>query len=309
MGGVRQQFSTAAEVRLAQASDPLLRGARRAVLRPGRLPLPRDDRGGARRARGAARAAGGARRAGRAASTRRTSQGLRTDDVLGAVVCCEDGVADPPAVTRELVRRAAGSAWRCASARDARDARGRHARDRLRAVVGRGGRDPRRRAAGAARSAASSLATGRARACPSDLPMVIEAETGFHFRRRGEPARARDDRARSRAGASTRSSTRRSSTTGASGCAHRYPPAAEATIERAWAGLYDMTPDAHPIIGRVADGVYAACGFSRPRLHAVAGRRRGAGGGAPRREPTFDLAPYRLERFAGGASFPETLVL
>ena len=25
--------------------------------------------------------------------------------------------------------------------------------------------------------------------------------------------------------------------------------------------------------------------------------------------PRFDLAPYRLERFAGGASFPETLVL
>ena len=40
-------------------------------------------------------------------------------------------------------------------------------------------------------------------------------------------------------------------------------------------GLYDMTPDAHPIVGRVADGVYAACGFSGARLHAVArGRPR-----------------------------------
>ena len=34
------------------------------------------------------------------------------------------------------------------------------------------------------------------------------------------------------------------------------------TIADAWAGLYDMTPDAHPIIGWVGDGVYAACGFS-----------------------------------------------
>jgi sarcosine oxidase subunit beta len=42
----------------------------------------------------------------------------------------------------------------------------------------------------------------------------------------------------------------------------RYPLAAGATIDNAWAGLYDMTPDAHPIVGRVADGVYAACGFS-----------------------------------------------
>ena len=42
----------------------------------------------------------------------------------------------------------------------------------------------------------------------------------------------------------------------------RFPPAAGATIADAWAGLYDMTADAHPIIGRVGDGVYAACGFS-----------------------------------------------
>ena len=44
--------------------------------------------------------------------------------------------------------------------------------------------------------------------------------------------------------------------------AHRYPPAADAPVLRAWAGLYDMTPDAHPLIGWAADGVYVACGFS-----------------------------------------------
>ena len=66
MGGVRQQFTTAAEVRLARASVQALPGARRAALRAGRLPLPGDERGGPRRARGAARAPGGARRAGRA---------------------------------------------------------------------------------------------------------------------------------------------------------------------------------------------------------------------------------------------------
>ena len=43
MGGVRQQFTTEAEVRLAQASVRLFRGARRAAVRAGRLPLPRDD--------------------------------------------------------------------------------------------------------------------------------------------------------------------------------------------------------------------------------------------------------------------------
>ena len=78
---------------------------------------------------------------------------------------------------------------------------------------------------------------------------------------------------------------------------------------RAWAGLYDMTPDAHPIIGPVADGVYAACGFSghgfmqAPAVgDAVAAELLGE-------ELEVDLTPYRLERFAGGAAFPETLVL
>src|SRR5918912_4212427 len=34
-------------------------------------------------------------------------RGLRVDDVLGAVACWDDGVAEPAAITRELVQRAA----------------------------------------------------------------------------------------------------------------------------------------------------------------------------------------------------------
>jgi sarcosine oxidase, subunit beta len=91
--------------------------------------------------------------------------------------------------------------------------------------------------------------------------------------------------------------------------AHRYPPAAGIGVARSWAGLYDMTPDAHPIIGWVGDGVYAACGFSghgfmqAPAVGAAAADELIGG------RPSFDLSPYRLERFAGGAVFPETLVL
>jgi sarcosine oxidase subunit beta len=70
-----------------------------------------------------------------------------------------------------------------------------------------------------------------------------------------------------------------------------------------------MTPDAHPIIGWVGDGVYAACGFSghgfmqSPAVGAAVAEEL-TSGGSP-----FDLSPYRLERFADGAVFPETLVL
>ncbi len=41
------------------------------------------------------------------------------------------------------------------------------------------------------------------------------------------------------------------------------PRVGELCVVRQWAGLYDMTPDAHPILGRTpVDGLYLACGFS-----------------------------------------------
>ena len=65
-----------------------------------------------------------------------------------------------------------------------------------------------------------------------------------------------------------------------------------------------MTPDAHPILGRVADGVYAACGFSghgfmqSPAVASAVAEEILDG------ESAIDLGPYRLERFAGGAAVP-----
>ena len=138
--------------------------------------------------------------------------------------------------------------------------------------------------------------------------MVVEAETGFHFRRRGDrlvlamsDAEPRwgfdevvdesvfDDRLER--------------------LAHRYPPAARTTIDDAWAGLYDMTPDAHPIIGWVADGVYAACGFSGHGFMQSPAVGRGGCSGAPRRRAAVRPLAVPLERFEGDAGFPETLVL
>ena len=141
-----------------------------------------------------------------------------------------------------------------------------------------------------------------------DLPMTVE-ESGFHFRRVGS------DQLRLAMGETTPrwdgpevvddelvEDWRRR-------LAHRYPAAAGAPVVRAWAGFYDMTPDAHPIIGAAGDGVYLACGFSghgfmqSPAVgQAVAAELLGL-------TPPFDLAPYRLDRFAEGAVFPETLVL
>ena len=306
MGGVRQQFTTAAEVRLAQASVRLFRelGAplfeqvgylflattepglaeldeRRAVQAALGVPVERVDAG--------------------------FVDGLRTDDVLGATICREDGIADPAGVTRELVRRAAE---RGVEVREHTDALALGA-DTL--VLACGAHSaPVAAARGVelpVRPLVRQLAdVGPVDAVPAGLPMTIE-ENGFHFRRVGAdglrlamgepeprwdgPDEVRDDLVddwRER-------------------LAHRFPRAAGAPLRRAWAGFYDMTPDAHPIIGPVADGVYAACGFSghgfmqSPAVgDAVAAELLGE-------EPPFDLSPYRLERFAGDEIFPETLVL
>jgi sarcosine oxidase subunit beta len=306
MGGVRQQFSTAAEVRLAQASIAFFE----------ELGPPFFEQVGylflATTAEGLAEL--DSRRALQAklgVPAERVDPslvaGVRTDDVLGAVFCATDGVADPPTVTHELVRRAVE--------------RGVEVREQTRAeeldgetvVIACG---PHSAEVGAHYGVElpvrplcrQLLQTSPVAGLADRLPMVIEAETGFHFRRRGDTLVLAmpdpvprwgfeehvdeslfDDRLRR--------------------LAHRYPPASATRIDRAWAGLYDMTPDAHPIIGRVGDGVYAACGFSghgfmqSPAVGSALAEEILEG------ESELDLSPYRLDRFEAGAVFPETLVL
>jgi sarcosine oxidase subunit beta len=306
MGGVRQQFSTAAEVRLAQASidffvslgDPYffqvgylfvatteegLAGLeeRRAVQRELGVPVERVSAG--------------------------MVEGLHVADVVGAVFCATDGVGDPPAVTRELVRRA--------------EELGVDVRERTR--VEEVDADEVVLACGAWSADVAGgfgvelpvrplcrqlLLTSPIGALPDDLPMTIEAETGFHFRRRGDRLvlAMTDPEPRWGADAWVDESLfedRRER------LARRYPPAAAARIEGGWAGLYDMTPDAHPIVGRVADGVYAACGFSGHGFMQSPAVGRALAEEILEGESSFDLSPYRLERFAEDAVFPETTIL
>jgi sarcosine oxidase subunit beta len=98
-------------------------------------------------------------------------------------------------------------------------------------------------------------------AVPDRLPLVVECETGFHFRRRGEGLVLAMNDPEPRWGFETLVDATVFPDR-LERLARRFRPAAGATIADAWAGLYDMTADAHPIIGRVGDGVYAACGFS-----------------------------------------------
>ena len=228
MGGIRQQFSTAAEVRLARESIAFFEelgpawfqqvgylflattaeglvelDARRELQAELGVPVERVDA--------------------------RFVAGLNVDDVLGAVFCATDGVADPPALTREIVRRAAELGVDVRQHTDARDLE----RDVL--VIAAGAHSSEFGVELPIRPLARQLLeTEPIRDLPPDLPMVIEAETGFHFRRRDDCLRIAMPDAEPRWGfgetvdeAVFADRQER--------LAHRYPPAAEAGIAHGWA--------------------------------------------------------------------------
>ncbi|MGH2920943.1 MAG: NAD(P)/FAD-dependent oxidoreductase, partial [Gaiellaceae bacterium] len=233
--------------------------------------------------------------------------GLAAKDVVGAVACWEDGVADPPAFTRELVRRA--------TERGAEVREGVSAQELENDVLviacgpwsaelgqGLGIELP-------IRPLCRQLVdTTPVADLPADLPMVVEAETGFHFRRVDGALRLAMAEGVLRWGFQE-SVDDKLVADWLRRLARRYPAAARAGVGRAWAGLYDMTPDAHPIIGWVGEGVYAACGFSGHGFMQSPAVGHAAAQEILEGSCEFDLSPYRLDRFAGGAVFPERLVL
>jgi sarcosine oxidase subunit beta len=83
---------------------------------------------------------------------------------------------------------------------------------------------------------------------------------------------------------------------------HRLPALADASITQAWAGLYEMTPDAMPIIGPVPDlnGFFVIAGFSGHGFQHSPAAGRILADVIMGRDPRFDLAPFRATRFAEG---------
>jgi sarcosine oxidase subunit beta len=91
--------------------------------------------------------------------------------------------------------------------------------------------------------------------------------------------------------------------------ARRLPALADAPIARAWAGLYEMTPDANPIIGAARDlaGFFLITGFSGHGFQHSPAAGRILADVITGRDPGMDLAPFALERFgdrhAGGERY------
>jgi sarcosine oxidase subunit beta len=306
MGGVRQQFSTAAEVILARESIEFLAALGPRFFRQvGYLFLATTAEGLAELEEWRALQSELGVLVERVDASR--VRGLETEDVLGATCCWSDGVADPGAVVRELLRHAAELGV------DVREHVAAEELERDVLVIACG---PWSADLGATVGVElpirplcrQLLETSPLAELPDDLPMVIEAETGFHFRRRGDRlvVAMSDPEPRWTAEPTVDYSLVADRL---ERLVDRYPLAVGATIENGWAGIYDMTPDAHPIVGRVAEGVHAACGFSGHGLMQSPAVGRALAEEILCGESSLDLSPYALERFEQGAAFPERLVL
>jgi sarcosine oxidase, subunit beta len=299
MGGVRQQFETPAEVALARESIRFFEELGPPFFQQvGYLFLATTERGAA------------------ALHDRKQRMhvldvpvedadlppGVERTDVLAAIACWKDGVASPPNVAREVVRRARELGVEVSEGTDARELD----RDVLVIAAGPWSKELDDRLP--IRPLCRQLLETSPLELDERLPMVVEHETGFHFRRRRDRLvlAIGDDHPRWGWDTSVDESVFADRL---ERLAHRFPPAAGATIDNAWAGLYDMTPDAHPIIGRIDDGVYAACGFSGHGFMQSPAVGRALAQLILDGATEFDLAPYALERFAGERLFPETLVL
>ena len=148
---------------------------------------------------------------------------------------------------------------------------------------------------------------------PKRFPMVIDMSTGFHFRREGkgillawnDPEETPGFKTDFDPGFVEKILTR---------AADRVPRLAEAEVNprRAWAGLYEMTPDHHAIIGPASDvaGLYFVNGFSgHGVMHSPASGHITADLILHGRSDLVDASQLGVERFAEGRLLEETAIL
>ncbi len=148
---------------------------------------------------------------------------------------------------------------------------------------------------------------------PKLFPMVIDMSTGFHFRREGKGILLAWNDPEETPGFKTdfdASFVEKILTRAAS----RVPCLADAAVNprRAWAGLYEMTPDHHAIIGPAPNvkGLFFVNGFSgHGVMHSPASGRITSDLILYGRSDLIDTTLIGLERFATGRLLEETAIL
>jgi sarcosine oxidase subunit beta len=258
--------------------------------------------------------------------------GLEVDGVLGATFCARDGIADPNGVTMGFAKAAQAAGARIyretevtgidvqagrvgavettrgrISTRKVVNAAGPHARN----IGEMAGLDvpvfPYRRhifitepVAPIAKST-SAFNSGRSArfGAPASRIMVIDFETSFYFHREGPGILFGMSDPGEPPGFDTTVNWEFLEKVN-SVAVRRLPVLAEAGIAHAWAGLYEMTPDAMPIIGPTpqVEGYFLIAGFSGHGFqHSPAAGRILAEIIVREDAHERDIAPFSFDRF------------
>jgi len=253
--------------------------------------------------------------------------GLEVDGVRAATFCARDGIADPNGVTMGFARAAQAAGVEIRRETEVTGIAVEHGR--LAAVETNRGRiatavvvnaaGPWARLIGAMAGVEAPItpvrrhifiaarpAGGWAGRAPESRLMVIDFETTFYFHREGAGLLFGMGDAGERPGFDTTVQwdfLERVTPV----AARRLPVLGDAAISHAWAGLYEMTPDAMPIIGpaREVEGFYLIAGFSGHGFQHSPAAGRILADLIAGRDPGFDLSPFALERFARGAGTGE----
>jgi sarcosine oxidase, subunit beta len=325
-GGFRQQFTSEMNIRLSQASVPMILGFERehgiqvAVSQDGYLFLVREERAWSGFLRGVElqRSLGVPVEVLDGDAVTDLVPGLDVGDLVGATFGPADGIADPGALTQgyATLARRAGASFALGTDVLALDVDDAGAVTGVRTAAGAVAASAVILAAGAWSGALAATAgvdlpivpvprvvvtTGAFAGVPSRRTLVIDAGTSFYLHREGDGVlmgMAGQDRP------SFETSVDEAFV--ADGLIPQairvFPPVADAGIRSSWAGLYEMTPDRHPIIGPgPAAGLFIAAGFSGHGFQhgPIVGKLLAellVDGGAR----SVDIGSLSLERFATG---------
>jgi len=239
--------------------------------------------------------------------------GLETSDLLTATFCPIDGYATPEAVVQGYAAAARRSGARIRQGDPVTGIK--VERGRVTAVLTPGGRISTGTvvcAAGAWSGEIAALAgldlpvrgerrhmhyTPDSGGLPQSLPLTVDFSTGFYFHSEG-PGLVFGGREETLDRI-------------AEHAMRRLPLLAELPVQASWSGFYEMSPDHNAIVGAAADpkGFLYATGFSGHGFQQAPAVGEHVAELVARREPSLDLSPFSLERFARGEVRHEHFVI
>jgi sarcosine oxidase subunit beta len=325
-GGFRHQFSSRINIELSLASVPMILGFTQEhglpldVVQDGYLFLVRNEHDWDEFRAGAElqRSLGVDTQLLAPDEAADVAPGIAIDDIVGAAFCPDDGIADPSGLTHgyATLARRAGADLRLGLEAIAIEADG----DGVTAVRTGEGSIATPAVVNAAGPWAGTLAatagihlplepiprmvvtTGPFPGAPVRRTLVIDAATTYYFHKEGDGVLTGMGGRDERPSFSTNVDHRFIEEELLPTAIRVFPPIEQAGLARMWAGLYEMTPDRHPIIGESpVRGLFLANGFSGHGFqHAPVVGKLIAELIVEGSARTVDISSLGLDRFARG---------